>query len=163
MTRLTLLRARYHRKLASPEEMPMKLLRAVAILSAGLAAYAAPVGPALADVSGDLGYAYYTGHSPSSVKACPMIAYQFRGLSATPVGYVWFMDASGVSKATGKMDLTSGKFSLSLTSLDGNGPTGEVEGVRDPETGVVTAELKGPGCSNRKLLPMPPTFDPGNG
>lgn len=105
----------------------------------------------------------YEGWTPRSQSSCPSIAYQFRGLSTTPVGYVWFMDASGMSKATGTMDLKTGKFSLGVTSLDGNGPTGEVEGVRDPKTGVVTAQLKGPGCSQLTLLPMPPAFPQPNG
>ena len=105
----------------------------------------------------------YGGWTPQSQSGCPAIAYQFRGLSATPTGYVWFIDASGMSKATGTLDLKTGKFSLGLTSLDGNGPTGEVEGVRDPKTGVVTAQLKGPGCSNLTLLPMAPAFPQPNG
>ena len=105
---------------------------------------------------------YYQGFTPN-VKGCPTIHYVFRGLSASPVGYVWFSDASGISKAVGNMDLNTGKFSLGLTSLDGKGPTGEVEGVRDPHTGVVTAQLKGPGCSNLTLLPMAPTMEAPNG
>lgn len=105
----------------------------------------------------------YAGWTPQSQQGCPSIAYQFRGLSATPVGYVWFMDASGMSKATGHMDLATGKFSLGVTPLDGNGPSGEVTGVRDPKTGVVTAELKGPGCSHLTLLPMAPALPQPNG
>jgi hypothetical protein len=69
---------------------------------------------------------------------------------------VWFADASGMSKATGTMNLVSGRFHLTLTSLDGQGPIGEVDGTKDPTTGVVTAVLDGPGCSKLKLPPTNP-------
>lgn len=82
---------------------------------------------------------------------------------AQPVGYVWFEDASGMSKATGTMDLASGQFHLTLTSLDGNGPTGEVTGRKDPATGTVTAELDGPACSKLKLGPTDPYVRKANG
>ena len=93
---------------------------------------------------------YYEGTSPNTSR-CPAIRYLFRGISAQPVGYVWFTDASGMSKATGTMNLQSGVFHLTLKSLDGQGPLGEVTGRKDPATGVVTAELNGPGCSKLKL------------
>jgi hypothetical protein len=99
--------------------------------------------------------AYYKGMSRNSPN-CPSIYYLFRELSDTPVGYVWFGDASGMSKATGTMDLQSGRFHLTLTPLDGDGPTGEVTGVKERFTGTVTAELQGPGCSKLKLGPMKP-------
>ena len=76
------------------------------------------------------------------------------------MGYVWFADASGMSKATGTLDPLSGRFHLILKSLDGNGPTGEVTGTKDPDTGIITAELNGPGCSKLKLGPMNPMFQP---
>ena len=98
---------------------------------------------------------YYVGIA-SNTPQCPAIRYLFRGLSTNPVGYVWFADASGVSKATGTMDLVSGRFHLMLTSLDGQGPLGEVDGTKDPGTGVVTAVLDGPGCSKLKLPPTNP-------
>ena len=69
---------------------------------------------------------------------------------------MWFADASGMSKATGTMNLASGRFHLTLTSLDGQGPIGEVDGTKDPTTGVVTAVLDGPGCSKLKLPPTNP-------
>jgi hypothetical protein len=88
---------------------------------------------------------------------CPAIRYLFRDVSSSkPVGYVWFSDASGMSKATGTMDLQSGQFHLTLISLDGTGPTGEVTGTKDPNTGVVTAQLDGPGCSKLSLGPTNP-------
>ena len=100
---------------------------------------------------------YYVGIAPNT-RQCPAIRYLFRNISAEPVGYVWFTDASGMSKATGTMDLASGQFHLTLTSLDGHGPTGEVSGRKDPATGVVIAELDGPGCSKLKLGPTNPYF-----
>jgi hypothetical protein len=100
---------------------------------------------------------YYQGISRNTPR-CPAIRYLFRGISAEPVGYVWFTDASGMSKATGTMDLASGRFHLTLTPLDGAGPTGEVTGRKDPDTGTVTAELDGPGCSKLTLGPTNPYF-----
>jgi hypothetical protein len=68
-----------------------------------------------------------------------MVAYQFHGVSATPSGYVWFRNGSGMSKTTGTMNLQTGKFDLTLTSLDGNGPTGTVAGEKNLNTGQATA------------------------
>jgi hypothetical protein len=98
---------------------------------------------------------YYAGISRNTPR-CPAIRYLFRGISEEPVGYVWFTDASGMSKATGTMNLQSGVFHLTLQSLDGQGPLGEVTGRKDPATGVVVAELNGPGCSKLKLGPTNP-------
>jgi hypothetical protein len=100
---------------------------------------------------------YYLGIATNTPQ-CPAIRYLFRGIEAEPVGYVWFADASGMSKATGTLDLSSGQFHLTLTSLDGNGPTGEVTGRKDLATGAVTAVLDGPGCSKLKLGPTNPYF-----
>ena len=74
---------------------------------------------------------YYVGIA-SNTPQCPAIRYLFRGVEENPIGYVWFADASGMSKATGTMDLVSGRFHLTLTSLDGQGPIGEVDGTKDP-------------------------------
>jgi hypothetical protein len=52
---------------------------------------------------------YYQGMA-SNTPQCPAIRYLFRGISSNPIGYVWFTDASGMSKATGTMDLASGQF-----------------------------------------------------
>jgi hypothetical protein len=117
---------------------------------------------ALAQISG-FQNALYQGIA-SNTPQCPAIRYLFRDVSTSkPVGYVWFSDASGISKATGTMDLDSGHFHLTLTSLDGNGPTGEVTGTKNPNTGVVTAELDGPGCSKLKLGPTNPYVRLANG
>jgi hypothetical protein len=113
-------------------------------------------GMALAQGGGVRTATYYQGTAPNTPR-CPAIRYLIRDSSSSePVGYVWFADASGMSKATGTMDLQSGQFHLTLTSLDGNGPTGEATGTKDPNTGVVTAELDGPGCSKLKLAPTNP-------
>ncbi len=122
-------------------------------------AFAGTSGTAFAQLGGDnASAAYWAGRTPNPTKTCPGISYMFRGMSATPVGYVWFTDASGMSKATGTRDLQTGAFHLTLVSIDGSGPTGEVNGVRDPKTNALSAELKGPGCSNLKLVPMKPIF-----
>ena len=57
---------------------------------------------AVAQSGGTAGY--YQGFS-SPAKGCAPLHYAFRGTSATPTGYVWFGDGSGMSKATGTMDL----------------------------------------------------------
>lgn len=115
------------------------------------------VGPAFGQEGGKNSIAY-VGTTASTKADCSYISYLFRGLSETLVGYVWYADGSGMSKATGPMDLTTGKFHLTVTPLDGNGPSGEVDGVRDPDTRAVTADLVGPGCSNLKLAPMSPVL-----
>jgi len=101
---------------------------------------------------------YYEGLSPNTPR-CPAIRWMLRDTdSEAPSGYVWFTDASGMSKATGESDLSSGLFHLTLVSLDGNGPTGQVTGRKDPKTGSVTADLDGPGCSKLTLGPTNPHF-----
>jgi hypothetical protein len=135
----------------------MKVIRLAAI---GGLAFTAMSSAAMAQLGGGPGY--YQGFT-ANAKGCPTIRYAFRGMSETPVGYVWFSDASGISKATGTADLKTGKFNLTLKSLDGTGPTGTVDGVKDPHTGIVTAVLKGPGCSNLTLQPMSPTMETPNG
>jgi hypothetical protein len=113
---------------------------------------------ALGQASGVRKAVYYQGIA-SNTPQCPAIRYLFRDVSSSePVGYVWFSDASGMSKAAGTLDLQSGQFHLTLTSLDGAGPTGVVTGTKDPNTGVVTAELDGPGCSKLSLGPTNPYF-----
>jgi hypothetical protein len=110
----------------------------------------------LAQAGGVRRAVFYQGLAANTPQ-CPAIRYLFRDVSSSePVGYVWFSDASGMSKATGTMDLQSGQFHLTLTSLDGAGPTGDVTGTKDPNSGVVTAELDGPGCSKLQLGPTNP-------
>jgi hypothetical protein len=65
--------------------------------------------------AGDVGKAVYYQGSASNSPRCPAIRYLFRDISSSePVGYVWFTDASGMSKAIGTMDLASGQFHLTL-------------------------------------------------
>jgi len=135
----------------------MKALKLAALCGLAVAGMS---GSSFAQLGGGPGY--YQGFT-ANAKGCPTIRYAFRGMSDTPVGYVWFSDASGISKATGTADLQTGKFNLTLKSLDGNGPTGTVVGVKDPHTGIVTATLTGPGCSNLKLQPMSATMETPNG
>lgn len=125
-----------------------KILTRSTLLGFALVAASAVGGIAFGQVGGS-SEEYYKG--TASGPGCPTIGYVFRGLSAKPYGYVWFQNASGVSKATGTMDMATGKFQLTLTSLDGNGPTGTVTGTKNLNTGQVTAVLNGPGCSNVKI------------
>ena len=119
-------------------------------------ALAAAIGTALAQTNANVRRGEYYVGIATNTPQCPAIRYLFRGVEANPIGYVWFADASGMSKATGTMDLVSGRFHLTLTSMDGQGPIGEVDGTKDPTTGVVTAVLDGPGCSKLKLPPTNP-------
>jgi hypothetical protein len=58
---------------------------------------------------GDVRKAVYYQGLASNTPQCPAIRYLFRDVSSSePVGYVWFADGSGMSKATGTMDLQSG-------------------------------------------------------
>ena len=135
----------------------MKMSKFAALVPVCCLAFVGTSGMAFAQLGGNnASAAYWEGRTPHTTKTCPGISYLFRGISDKPVGYVWFTDASGMSKATGTRDMQTGAFHLTLVSIDGNGPTGEVSGVRDPKTNVLSAELKGPGCSNLKLVPMKP-------
>lgn len=96
-----------------------------------------------------------------STPGCPGISYQFRAGTTEPYGYVWFNDLSGVSRATGTLDKATGAFKLTLVSIDKNGPTGTVEGVRGKD-GSLKAVLKGPGCSNGDFSHAKPTFQTGD-
>jgi hypothetical protein len=137
----------------------MKMSKFAALIPVCCLVFAGTGGTAFAQLGGNnASAAYWAGRTPNPTKTCPGISYHFRGMSATPTGYVWFNDGSGMSKATGTADLKTGAFHLTVTSIDGNGPTGEVNGIKDPKTGAVTAELKGPGCSNLKLVPMKPIY-----
>ena len=127
----------------------MSIWKHGALLGFSLAVATAAGGIAYGQSAGGGSAEYYKGLA--SGPGCPTIGYVFRGLSATPYGYVWFQNASGVSKATGTMDLKTGKFQLTLTSLDGDGPTGTVTGTKNLKTGQVNAVLNGPGCSNLKI------------
>ena len=79
--------------------------------------------------------------------ACPGMSWHFRLGGGSPYGYIWYNDASGISRATGTLDTATGVFRLNVVSLDGKGPTGIVTGVRNAN-GTVEATMKGEGCAN---------------
>ena len=133
----------------------MKMSKFVALVPVFCLAFAGTGGVAFAQLGGNnASAAYWAGRTPNPAKTCPGISYHFRGMSATPVGYVWFNDASGMSKATGTADLKTGVFHLTVTSIDGNGPTGEVKdqcldrgaeraGVLEPQAHTDEAHVRG--------------------
>jgi streptogramin lyase len=75
------------------------------------------------------------------------MTWNFRAGVKNPYGYVWFNDDSGLSRANGTIDPTTGAFHLTLTVLDGKGPTGTIDGVKGGD-GSLKAVVTGPGCSN---------------
>lgn len=121
---------------------------------------AAALGLAIAGFSGaalaDQGHPY-TGAQISSQDKCPGIAYRIIPDGDTPTGYVWFRDLSGLSRAAGTYDPATGAFKLTLTSIDGKGPTGVVEGTS--KNGTMMAKVTGPGCSETKVGSFKPAVD----
>lgn len=83
---------------------------------------------------------------------CPGIGYQITTKPGqNPSGYAWFNDISGVSKFSGTLDQNTGDIQLTVTSIDGKGPTGAVTGKRNSD-GSFVATLKGPDCSNGMFM-----------
>jgi hypothetical protein len=71
-------------------------------------------------------------------------------------GYFYWTDGSGISKAVGKAN-PDGTFQLTLTSIDGNGPVGTVNGQRSAN-GALNATLKGQGCANMTVNTQRPEY-----
>lgn len=109
------------------------------------------------------------GRAHSTGPACPAITWAIHpvgtagngGLS----GVLWYLDMSGVSLARGAIG-PDGKFALTLTSVSGSGPTGNITGARGAD-GALMADLNGPGCSklhiSLKPMEMPMYSMPGSG
>jgi len=93
---------------------------------------------------------------------CPGIGYHLTSAPGqSPVGFAWFRDLSGISKFSGTSDPKTGAFHLTLAPIDGDGPTGTVEGARHPD-GSMLAKLTGPGCSNGMFMREHPENEGGD-
>ena len=125
----------------------MKAAKVVSILLLPLPAMAADAGT-------DSGY-HGVGRSGPE---CPVISWTVARVGNPQAGAVagvaWFIDMSGVSTVRGTIG-ADGVFRLSLTAVQGTGPTGTVTGHRGDD-GHLVATLDGPGCSKMRFR-MPPT------
>lgn len=65
---------------------------------------------------------------------------------------MWYDDMSGLSKATGTAE--DGKFHLTMTSIEGQGPTGTADGERS-SNGSGEARMVGAGCANMTVKMQP--------
>ena len=130
------------------------MLRTVTMTSVlGLLALGVGVG----NVSAAPPMAGFVGEAPSSVAGCPLIVWHLaRHDDGSITGIVYFSDLSGLSQATGNIN-QQGQFQLQLTSTQGKGPVGAVQGVRGASK--TTATLKGEGCANAQITHFNPVPD----
>ena len=90
----------------------------------------------------------YVGQAKSSVAGCPFILWRLaRSDTGAISGIVYYSDASGSSEAIGTGGGTASGLHIVLKSVQGNGPTGTVTGVKLPN-GKMGAKLTGEGCAN---------------
>jgi len=134
-------------------------MRFVKFLGAGFAAACAiaPLSGALAQGDAQQGpRPGYLAMAPSTPQ-CPGMIWHIQRATGSPnglAGVVWFDDMSGISVAKGALG-ADGKLALTLTSVSGAGPVGNVTGTRSPDGTALHASLDGPGCSKLNLLRMP--------
>jgi len=133
-------------------------MRFVKFLGAGFAAACAiaPLAGALAQGGEIMPTPGYMAKAPSTPQ-CPGMVWHIQRAPGTPnglAGVVWFDDMSGISTAKGALG-ADGKLALTLTSVSGAGPVGNVTGTRSPDGAALHASLDGPGCSKLNLLRMP--------
>jgi len=102
---------------------------------------------------------YYSG-SAAGQGNCPGISWRLVTQGGNTHGYAWFTDASGLSRVAGLVQ-PQGALELTMTSLQGNGPTGTAVGTRSP-SGALNAVLKGPGCSNVTISHPKPDIEGGD-
>jgi opacity protein-like surface antigen len=149
----------------------MKLARTLGVLfaSAAMASVSAPAvyaqgeGGAGAGVygGGSVGATWMrAGSAPRKVgtESCPGVMWDIVR-SAGPdkntivlSGPVWNLDGSGTSMAKGEAH-ADGTFNMTLTSIQGNGPAGQVTGNRN-RSGVGHATLTGSGTCNNMSIPL---------
>lgn len=131
------------------------------ILAASCLAMAASALPAVAQ-EGDGGH-YFGANTGAS--GCPSLTWSVKRVgpaaSGALAGVAWYEDMSGISVGRGNIT-QDGKFTFTLTSVQGNGPTGTASGVS--VGGNLQADLDGPGCSKLqvRMRPMSRT-PPGSG
>ena len=91
---------------------------------------------------------YFPGRSVGGMK-CPGLTWHIDRMvrpdkTVNLSGPIWFVDGSGVSfaKGTGEPD---GHFTLTVTTMSGDGPAGTITGQRKPD-GSIDATAAGPPC-----------------
>jgi len=151
----------------------MKLARTLGILvaSAALASVSAPTvyaqgengGGAGVYGGGSVGATWMrAGQAPrkAGTENCPGVMWDIVR-SAGPdkntiilSGPVWNLDGSGTSMAKGEAH-PDGSFSMTLTAIQGNGPAGQVTGVRN-RNGNGHATLAGSGSCNNMTINLRP-------
>jgi hypothetical protein len=149
----------------------MKLARTLGILFASAAMVSVSVPAVYAQGEGGAGAGVYGGGSvgatwmragmaprKAGTENCPGVMWDIVR-SAGPdkntivlSGPVWNLDGSGTSMAKGEAH-PDGSFSMTLTSIQGNGPAGQVTGTRN-KSGVGQAKLTGSGTCNNMTIPL---------
>ena len=130
------------------------------ILAAGCLAMAATALPAVAqEGEGDSGQ-HFVGSNTGN-PGCPSLTWSVKRVgpasSGALAGVAWYDDMSGISVGRGGIT-PDGKFNFTLTSVQGNGPTGTASGVS--LGGNLQADLDGPGCSKLQVRMRPMTRTP---
>jgi len=100
----------------------------------------------------------FVGSAPSSVAGCPRLMWRLARDGDNVNGILYYADLSGTSHVTGTVD-QSGHFTLTATSVMGNGPVGTITGQRQPKNPARTQEAEGPlvatmtgqGCANMHI------------
>jgi hypothetical protein len=101
----------------------------------------------------------FVGSAASSVPGCPNLLWRLARNGDKVNGIAYYSDLSGTSQVTGTVD-QAGKFTLTLTSVMGNGPVGTVTGQRkaagpNQSQGAMEADMVGQGCANMHIAMKP--------
>ena len=94
-------------------------------------------------------------HTPEK-PGCPALDVYIARNGSVLGGTATVEGAKKVSRITGSID-GSNKFHMTVTPIDAGAPKGTIDGVSQPDAGVVTAQIKGAGCydGTRKIRFMP--------
>ncbi len=118
----------------------------IALAPAVLFALAATVGQAQTTTSGVSSFVASTKSTPG----CPMVKLHIIRNDTALTGVVFFADGSGVSSVKGTTD--GKKFSYTMTSIEGKGPTGDVVGTISPD-GLIMSKEVGTKCGLTARIP----------
>lgn len=115
------------------------------ILAAGCLIVGGIAAPAMAQ-EGDGGNMYHGENA--GIAGCPTMVWSVKRVgnpaAGALAGVAWYQDMSGISVGRGQI-AADGKFSFTLTSVQGNGPTGTAMGTSVGSE--LNADLDGPGCA----------------
>jgi hypothetical protein len=144
----------------------MNWVKKFGLFSVSSAMVFAPVAPSLAQ-GAPAGFAhYYFAEHDFGGQHCPGLTWHIDRIAqpngTTNIsGPIWYADGSGVSfaKGTGQAD---GKFTLTVSTMSGDGPAGTITGQRHPD-GSIDSVAVGPPCfaGTRHISPGQ-TSDKGN-